>query len=55
MNANYLPLVALAIEGLAFIWQKGVQKHPMNCTCNTCVTIEVSIPVTLAITLSTRK
>lgn len=55
MNANYLPLIAFAIEGLAFIWQKGVQKHPMNCTCNTCVTIEVSIPVTLAITLSTRK
>ncbi|MCJ8306306.1 MAG: hypothetical protein HRU07_04575 [Nitrosopumilus sp.] len=55
MNTNSLPLIALVIEGLAFIWQKGVQKHPMNCTCDTCVTIEVSIPVTLAITMSTRK
>ena len=55
MNGNSLPLIALAIEGLAFIWQKGVQKHPMNCTCNTCIAIEVSIPVTLTLTLSTRK
>lgn len=55
MNGNALSVIALAIEGLAFLWQKGVQKHPMTCTCKTCVAIEVSIPITLTLTLSTRK
>ena len=55
MKTNTLPAIALAIEGLAFVWQKGVQKHPMTCACNTCITINVSIPVTLTLALSTRK
>ena len=55
MNGNALPVIALAIEGLAFLWQKGVQKHPMTCACNTCIAINVSIPVTLTLTMSTRK
>ena len=44
--------IALVLEGLGFLYQKVIKAHPMNCTCNTCVAIEISIPVTLSITLA---
>lgn len=47
--------IALVIEGLAFVYQKAIKKHPMNCTCSTCVMIEVSIPVTLSLTVALNK
>ena len=44
--------IVLVLEGLGFFYQKVIKAHPMNCTCNTCVAIEISIPVTLSITLA---
>jgi len=45
-------LIALGIEGILFAFQKVIAKHPLKCTCKTCVSIEVSIPVTAGITIA---
>jgi len=47
--------VALVLEGLGFLYQKVIKAHPMSCTCKTCVAIEISIPITLSITLASNQ
>ena len=46
-------LVALVIEGVAFLYQKAYKQHPLTCKCNGCMAINVTIPVTLALSLKT--
>ena len=45
-------LIALGIEGILLAYQKVIAQHPLDCTCKTCLSIEVSIPVTAGITLA---
>jgi len=52
MNKKDVGWLVLGIEIAAFAYQKGVVKHPLGCTCNTCITINVSLPITLGVTLS---
>jgi len=52
MNKKDTGWLALGLEVAAFAYQKGVAKHPLGCTCNTCLVIDVSIPITLGVTLS---
>ena len=52
MNKKDVGWLALGLEVAAFTYQKGIAKHPLGCTCDTCITINLSIPVTLGITLS---
>lgn len=44
--------VALGLELGALAFQKVVAKHPLGCTCNTCLSVELSIPLTVGVTLS---
>ena len=52
MNKKDAGWLALGLEVAALAYQKGVAKHPLGCTCDTCLVIDVSIPVTLGVTLS---
>ncbi|MCH7560479.1 MAG: hypothetical protein IIC67_03770 [Thaumarchaeota archaeon] len=46
-------LVALIIEGAAFLYQKAYKQHPLTCKCSGCIAINVTIPITLALSLKT--
>ncbi len=52
MNKKDVGWLALGIEIAAFALQKGIAKHPLDCACNTCITIDFSMPITLGVTLS---
>lgn len=45
-------LIALGVEGALLAYQKIIAGHSLGCTCKTCVSIEISIPVTAGITLA---
>ncbi len=46
MKQKDAALIALAIEGGAWLYQR-LQNHPVRCSCGSCVTINLSIPLTL--------
>lgn len=48
-------VVALAIEGLGFAYQKIIKGHPAKCMCSTCLVINISIPVTLSLVVALGK
>jgi len=52
MNKKNIGLIALGLEVSGIMYQKVIAKHPLSCTCKTCVSIELSVPITAGITLS---
>ncbi len=53
--ADKIILGLFVIEGLAFVYQKIIKKHSLNCQCGTCLAINLSVPVTLSLTVASRR